>query len=239
MATSSTLRDFESNKSGKISSARSSHQVAGTQVEVLKIVPEGTASRIVTGAPAEAPAIKELKEHVDAAEDDFKIDLDYSPGQRVTELSDSDKKSLSSTHGDGMSGLYTTISPPQNRLDKRLDFAEEEEAHLQRLEKKRYQAEVWARILRMKKEKSRGFALKDAPTELGSSRPQFDKDALALKRAKETKRPNVYTDQSQKHLDRYFRQVELTFWSKPTIYASKKDKCVYAGEYLGETPTDD
>ena len=45
--------------------------------------------------------------------------------------------------------------------------------------------------------------------------------------------------QSQKHLDRYFRQVKSTFRSKPTIYVSEKDKCVYAGKYLGKTPADD
>ena len=68
--------------------------------------------------------------------------------------------------------------------------------------------------------------------------PRLDKDVLALKRAKETKRPDVYMGQSQKHLDRYFRQVESTFWLKPTIYASKENKCVYISEYLSKTPAE-
>ena len=32
--------------------------------------------------------------------------------------------------------------------------------------------------------------------------------------------------------------MESTFWSKLTIYAFKENKCVYADENLGETPTD-
>ena len=109
MATGSMLRAFGSNKNGKISSAGSSHQVAGTQVEVPETVPEETASRAVTKAPAEALATKELEKYVDAAEDDFEIDFDYSLGQRVTELSDSDRGSPSSTHGGKVSGLYIAI----------------------------------------------------------------------------------------------------------------------------------
>ena len=107
VVTGSMLRAPGSNKSGRISSAGSSHQVAGTQVEVPKIVPERTASWAVTRATAEAPATKELEEYVNAAENDFEIDLNYSPRQRVTELSDSDGESTSSTHGDEMSELYT------------------------------------------------------------------------------------------------------------------------------------
>ena len=72
-----------------------------------------------------------------------------------------------------------------------------------------------------------------------SLRPRFDKNALALKKAKEIKHPDVYAGQSQKHLDRYFRQVKLTFWLKSIIYASEEDKCVYAGKYLGKTSVDD
>ena len=81
----------------------------GAQVEVPETVPEETASRAVTKAPLEASVTQELEEYVDAAEDDFEIDLNYSPRQQVTELSDSDGKSPSSTHGGEMSGLYTAI----------------------------------------------------------------------------------------------------------------------------------
>ena len=121
MATSFTLRAPGSNESGKISSAGSSHQVARTQIKVLETVPEKTASRAVTGAPAEAPATKELKKYVDAAEDDFKIDLNYDPGQQAMKLSDSDGESPSSTHRGGMSGLYTATPLPQDGLNERLD----------------------------------------------------------------------------------------------------------------------
>ena len=98
-------------------------------------------------APAEAPAIKKLEKYIDAAEDDFEIDLDYSPGQQVMELSNSDRKSPSSIYGGGMSGLYTATPPHQDGLDEELDSAKEEKAHFQRLEKERRQAEVRARIL--------------------------------------------------------------------------------------------
>ena len=139
---------------------------------------------------------------------------------------------------------YATVAakrrlPGQNGLDNGLDSAEEEEAHLQWLEKERRRAEVWTRILQLEGEKSRGFALEEASTESRSSRPRLDKDALALERVKETKRPNVYTGQSQKHLDKYFQQVKSTFRLKPTIYTFKEDKCGYAGECLGEIPADD
>ena len=107
VTTGSTLRAPGSNKSGRISSVGSFHQVAGTQVKVPKTVPEKTASRAVTGAPAEAPATKKLEKYVSAAENDFEIDLNYSSGQRMTELSNSDGESPSSMHRGGVSGLYT------------------------------------------------------------------------------------------------------------------------------------
>ena len=107
VAMGSTLSTSESNESRKISSDVSSYQVAGTQIEVPKTVSEKTASYAVTGAPAKAPATEELEEYIDAAENNFEIDLDYTLGQQVTELSDLDGKSPSSTHGSGVSGLYT------------------------------------------------------------------------------------------------------------------------------------
>ena len=107
------------------------------------------------------------------------------------------------------------------------------------MKKKLYWAKVQARILRLEGEKSHEFALEEAPTELVSLRPRLDKDTQALKKAKETKHLDGYTSQSQKHLDKYFSQVKLTFQLKPTIYASKEDKCMYTSEYFGETPADD
>ena len=79
----------------------------GTQVEVPKTVPEETASQAVTGTPMEVLATKKLEKYINAAENDFEIDLDYSPGLRVTELSNSDRQSPSSIHGSGVSGLYS------------------------------------------------------------------------------------------------------------------------------------
>ena len=104
-------------------------------------------------------------------------------------------------HRSRVSGLYITIPLSQNRLDNELDFAEEKEAYFQQLEKKNCQAEIRTRILRLKKEKFCGFALKEALTESESLWPRFNKDALALKKAKENKCLNVYIGQSQKHMN--------------------------------------
>ena len=81
VATSSTLRASKINKSGKISTTRFSYQVAGTQAEIPKTVLEGTASRVVTKTLVKASATKELKEYVNAMEDNFEIHLNYSLGQ--------------------------------------------------------------------------------------------------------------------------------------------------------------
>ena len=184
---------------------------------------------------AEVLVTKKLEKYVDAAENDFKIDLNYSLKQWVTELSDSDKESPSSMHRSKVNSLYTATLSPQDKLDNELTFTEEEEIHLQQLKKKYYWAKVQVRILRLEREEFYGFALKKVPTESESSRPRLNKNALVLKKAKKMKYLDIYTDQSQKHLDKYFRQVKSTFQSKPTIYGSKKDKYIYAGEYLRET----
>ena len=107
------MRALGSNKNRKISAAGFFHQIADTQVEVLKIFPKGTISQAVTGTPVEVPNIKNLKKYIDAAENNFKINLDYSLRQQVIKLFDFDKKNLSSTHGSGMYGLYT--APPASR----------------------------------------------------------------------------------------------------------------------------
>ena len=109
------LRALRSNKNKKISFIEFFHQVADTKVEVPKTVLEGTASQAVTRAPVEAPATKQLKKYVDTAENNFEIDLDYSLGQQMMELFDSDGESPSSTHGDGVSKLYTTT--PRLKMD--------------------------------------------------------------------------------------------------------------------------
>ena len=80
VAMGSTMKVSRSNKSGKISTTGFFYQVVGIQIKVLKIVMEETISQTVTKAPAEASATKELKEYVDAAEDNFEIDLNYSLG---------------------------------------------------------------------------------------------------------------------------------------------------------------
>ena len=66
----------------------------------------------MAGTSAEILAIKKLKKYVDAAGDNFEIDLNYSLGQRVTELSNSNGKNSSNMHRGRVSGLYTATSPP-------------------------------------------------------------------------------------------------------------------------------
>ena len=105
----SILRALRSNKSGRISATGFSHQVIGIQVELPKTVPKKTTYWVVTKIQAKTPATKEVKKYVDVAEDNFEIDFDYSPGQWVTELSDSDGENLFSTYRGRVSGLYTTI----------------------------------------------------------------------------------------------------------------------------------
>ena len=110
MAPSFTMRIFDSNKSKRVSATGSIHQVADIQIEVLKIIPEKTISQAVAGTLAEVLVTKKLEKYVDATEDNFEIDLDYSSKQRITELSYSNEESLSSTYGGGVSSLYTAIS---------------------------------------------------------------------------------------------------------------------------------
>ena len=114
----------------------------------------------------------------------------------MTELSNSDGESLSSTHGGGVNRLYTFTLLSQNRLDDKLDSIEEKKVHFQQLEKKYPQAEVQTKILWLEGKKSYGFVFEKAPTKLRSSRLWLDKNVLVLKKAKETKRLDVYTGQS-------------------------------------------
>lgn len=50
---------------------------------------------------------------------------------------------------------------------------------------------------------------------------------------------DIYSGESQKALDLFIRQTETTFRTKPTIYSTDEDRCVFAGEYLGGTPAKD
>ena len=75
-------------------------------------------------APAEVSATEELEKYIDATENNFEIDLNYSPRQRVTELFNSNRESL-----------YTAIPLPQNGLDNELNSAKKKKAHFQQLEK--------------------------------------------------------------------------------------------------------
>ena len=112
--------------------------------------------------------------------------------------------------------------------DPNLDSDEEEEAHLAQLQKDCRRAQRRAEIRQLEEERDRGFAPAEQLTEPKAKRARFDKDQLAFERAKEVRRPDVYTGQSQNHLDRFFRQVETTFRTKLTIYSNDEDKCVSA-----------
>lgn len=64
----------------------------------------------------------------------------------------------------------------------------------------------------------------------------LDMEQLALGRAKNMTRPDTYFDKSQKHLDKFLRQVGAVFCMKPTVYRTNEDKYTYAGNVLTELP---
>lgn len=68
-----------------------------------------------------------------------------------------------------------------------------EKYQLLQLEKKYWRAKKQARIWRLQEEKFRGFAQIKTPSESRSLRPRFNKDTLALKKAKNVKHLNMYT----------------------------------------------
>ena len=75
-------------------------------------------------------ATKELKEYIDAAKNNFEIDLNYSLGQQITEFFDSNRESFFSMHRNKVSNFYTANSLPQNKLNNGLDTVEKKEVHL-------------------------------------------------------------------------------------------------------------
>lgn len=81
--------------------------------------------------------------------------------------------------------------------------SEEKEAYLAQLQKDRRRVQRRAEIWQLEEERDRGFAPAEQVTEPKAKRAKIDKGQLALERAKEVRRPDVYTGQSQKHLDRY------------------------------------
>lgn len=108
-------------------------------------------------------------------------------------------------------------------------------ARLRKLEIEERMAVMRAEIKRLKARKANGFRAEPG-SEPAAKNPRVDKNALALERAKGIKRPDKYSGQSQKHLDEFLWQAEATFRTKPTIYSSDADKCIYAGESLAEKP---
>lgn len=77
---------------------------------------------------------------------------------------------------------------------------------------KKYQcAKVQLRIRKLQEKKFCGFAQIKTPNKLKSLQPRLNKDMLTLKRAKKVKRLDVYISQSQKHLNKFFRQLKTIF----------------------------
>lgn len=165
-------------------------------------------------------------EHVSPESFTTDIDLD---------LDVQDPQCSISNRGDGSRLDLMSIGDGQGPL---LDDSEEsEEDYLRKLRKKQRRALRQAEIRMLEAAKKKGF--REGSVEPGAKRQRLDKDKLALERAKDTKRPGLYTGQSQKHLDKFLRQAEATFRTKPTIYATDEDKCSYAGESLDERPGND
>lgn len=91
------------------------------------------------------------------------------------------------------------------------------------------------RIADLEAERKSGFA----PRGLRKASESLDKDALALERATDIRALKFYTGKGQCELDAFVHDVEATFRTRPLTYASEEKKCVYAGKYIDEQPSDD
>ena len=88
------------------------------------------------------------------------------------------------------------------------------------------------RSIELEAEKLEGFAPKGSQMDANP----LDKDALALERATEIRAPKIYLGKNQQELDSWVEDVESMFRSRPIIYGSEEQKCIYAGKYTGDQP---
>lgn len=121
-----------------------------------------------------------------------------------------------------------------NSKESEKDCLEELRKELEELHEEQERFDRKAKLHRLQALKANEF--REESIQPGAKRQRLDKDKLALGRAQDTRRSDLYTGQSQKHLDKFLRQAEATFRTMPTVYATDEDKCIYAGKSLGERP---
>ena len=105
-------------------------------------------------------------------------------------------------------------------------------ARYEKLKAEKALAQLERNVAELEAERLDGYAPK--PSQAGTN--TLDKDALALERATEIRAPKIYMGESQQELNNWVEDVESTFRSRPLIYGSEKQKCLYAGKYTGGQP---
>lgn len=155
-------------------------------------------------------------------------------------------------NGDEAAVIETTAGPSYNEVSESLEDAqitndrmvieetpvsddEVTKDRLRALRIKKRKAKRQAVLRQLLTEEANGF--REGSVEPGTRRDRLDKDQLATL-AKDVKRPEIFTGQSQRHLDKFLRQLHAVFRTEPTIFASEEARCVYAGEFLGDRPAD-
>lgn len=145
--------------------------------------------------------------------------------------------------------VETTAGPSHNEVSESLEDAQitnyqmvvqgtpspEAKDRLRALRIKKRNGQRQAEIRQLEAEEANGFH--EGSIRTGAKRKRPDKDQLATQ-ANDVIRPEIYSGQSQRHLDKFLRQLHTVFRTKPTIYASEEARCVYAGECLGDTPSE-
>lgn len=105
----------------------------------------------------------------------------------------------------------------------------EQEIKLAQLKKKKSKAKRKAKIERLEREKKKGFV---------SEKPIYNKDyihRLAFKKSKHVRNPDVYKSALQRALVTFLTQVDNVFCQKLITYTIKKDKVLYAINYIADT----
>lgn len=122
-----------------------------------------------------------------------------------------------------------SVPPPDDNSDS------SDEKELRKLLKDKRRAERKAKLLKLREAAKRGFqSLEEEPA---AKRKRTDrKNQLAIELAKDITKPDFYSGESQQALDLFLQDNDTVFRTKPTIYASDEDKCLFAVPFLKETP---
>lgn len=114
---------------------------------------------------------------------------------------------------------------------------------LKKLEAKETEAQLWACVKHMHRQKTKNFLLVTSKStrkllnsiskKLKTAGKLFFKDKLGLKRVRTVKNPDLpYNNDSQIALNIFTRQIDNIFFAKLLTYAIKEAKCQYAKGFL-------